>query len=137
MAGSRSGSGRVKPLVLWGTVATSCLFGLLALAGATSALAAIVLFSLIGAGGFTYAVLMAHARIFFPAHLIGRGMTAVNFLFIAGAALIQSGSGWFIASQRAAGLDAAATFANLHWVFAGLLLVSAAVYARTPETATG
>jgi hypothetical protein len=45
-----------------------------------------VLFAAIGAVGFTYAVLMAHARIFLPAHLLGRGMTAVNFLFISGAA---------------------------------------------------
>ncbi len=129
--------GRVKPLVLWGTVATAGLFALLALTGGASWLAAVALFSAVGAIGFTYAILMAHARIFFPAHLIGRGMTAVNFLFIAGAALIQSGSGWFIAAQREAGLGAAATFANLHWVFAGLLLVSAAVYGRTPEKATG
>ncbi len=129
--------GRAKPLVLWGTVATGLLFALLALAGGASWLAAVALFSAIGAIGFTYAILMAHARIFFPAHLIGRGMTAVNFLFIAGAALIQSGSGWFIAAQREAGLGAATTFANLHWGFAALLLVSAAVYALTPEKATG
>lgn len=129
--------GRVKPLVLWGTVATAVTFALLALVGAASLPLAIALFALIGAVGFTYAILMAHARIFFPAHLLGRGMTAVNFLFIAGAALVQSGSGWFIASQRAAGLDAASTFANLHWVFAGLLLASAVVYAFTPEKATG
>lgn len=129
--------GRVKPLVLWGTLVTGATFALLALVGASSPILAILLFSLIGAVGFTYAILMAHARIFFPAHLLGRGMTAVNFLFIAGAALIQAGSGWFIASQRAAGLDPAATFANLHWVFAGLLLASAAVYALTPEKAAG
>ena len=129
--------GRVKPLVFWGTAATAGLFALLALAGGVSWIAAVALFSSIGAIGFTYAVLMAHARIFFPAHLIGRGMTAVNFLFIAGAALMQSGSGWFIAAQREAGLGAVATFANLHWVFAGLLLVSAAVYALTPEKAAG
>lgn len=129
--------GRVKPLVLWGTVATGLCFALLALAGGASTALAVALFSLIGAVGFTYAILMAHARIFFPAHLIGRGMTAVNFLFISGAALMQSGSGWFIAAQREAGLGAAATFANLHWVFAALLLVSAAVYARTPEKAGG
>jgi Na+/melibiose symporter-like transporter len=127
--------GRVKPLVLWGTVATGFAFALLALAGAASAALAVVVLSAIGAIGFTYAILMAHARIFFPAHLLGRGMTAVNFLFIAGAALVQSGSGWFIAAQRAAGLDAAATFANLHWLFAALLLVSAAVYAFAPERA--
>lgn len=124
---------RAKPLVLCGTLATGLTFALLALAGARSAWLAIALFALIGAIGFTYAILMAHARLFFPAHLIGRGMTCVNFLFIAGAALVQSGSGWFIAAQRQAGLDAAATFANLHWVFAALLLGSAAVYAFTPE----
>lgn len=125
--------GKVKPLVLWGTIATAATFAFLALAGASSAPLAILLFALIGAVGFTYAILMAHARLFFPTHLLGRGMTAVNFLFIAGAALTQSGSGWFIASRRAAGLDAASTFAHLHWIFAGLLLVSAAIYALTPE----
>lgn len=124
---------QAKPLVLWGTVGTAAAFALLAATGAYSAIAATVLFALIGAVGFTYAILMAHARLFFPAHLIGRGMTAVNFLFIAGAAVAQSGSGWFISGQRAAGLDAATTFAHLHWIFAGLLLASAAIYALTPE----
>ncbi|AMJ61288.1 MFS transporter [Bosea sp. PAMC 26642] len=130
-------AGRIKPLVLWGTVATGFAFALLALAGSASAVLAIVVLSAIGAIGFTYAILMAHARLFFPPHLLGRGMTAVNFLFIAGAALVQSGSGWFIAAQRGAGLDAAATFASLHWLFAALLLVSAAVYAWAPERAEG
>ncbi len=125
--------GRVKPLVLWGTLGTAATFALLAGFGASSAAVPILLFAVIGAVGFTYAILMAHARAFFPAHLLGRGMTAVNFLFIAGAALAQSGSGWFIAGQRVAGLDAAATFAQLHWIFAGLLLASAAVYAFTPD----
>lgn len=124
---------RAKPLVFWGTVGTAATFALLAVAGASSAIVATLLFALIGAIGFTYAILMAHARLFFPAHLIGRGMTAVNFLFISGAALAQSGSGWFIAGQRAAGLDAATTFAHLHWIFAGVLLASAAIYAFTPE----
>jgi predicted MFS family arabinose efflux permease len=129
--------GRVKPLVLWGTVATAVAFALLALMGASSAALAVVLFAAIGAVGFTYAVLMAHARIFLPAHLLGRGMTAVNFLFISGAALLQSGSGWFIATQRASGFDAAATFANLHWGFAALLLGAAVIYAFTPERVEG
>ncbi len=123
---------RSKPLVLWGTVATGACFGCLALLGDNWAYA-IMLFTLIGAIGFTYAILMAHARQFFPEHLIGRGMTTVNFLFIAGAAAIQSGSGWFIAAQRQSGLDATSTFANLHWAFAAMLIVPAAVYALAPE----
>ncbi|MGO4735850.1 MFS transporter [Bosea sp. 2KB_26] len=125
--------GRGKPLVLWGTVLTALCFIALALWGDAHSALAIGLFALIGATGFTYAVLMAHARLFFPEHLIGRGMTFVNFLFIAGAAAIQSGSGWFIAEQRQAGLDAATTFAHLHWGFAALLLVPSAIYAFMPE----
>lgn len=127
-----SRTGRAKAIVAWGTVVTALGFVLLALSGQSSHLTAVALFSLIGAAGFTYAILMAHARQFFPEHLIGRGMTFVNFLFIAGAAAVQSASGWFIAEQRAAGLDAAATFANLHWAFAVLLLVSVAIYALAP-----
>ncbi len=131
--GLEKSSGRAKPFVLWGTVVTALAFVLLATVAATSAALAVALLALIGAAGFTYAVLMAHARVFFPEHLLGRGMTFVNFLFIAGAGLVQSGSGWFIAAQRQSGLDAATTFANLHWIFAGLLLLSAAIYAFTPE----
>lgn len=124
---------RSKPLVLWGTVLTGIAFAALAIRGGSDYAHAVALFALIGAAGFTYAILMAHAKLFFPAHLIGRGMTFVNFLFIAGAAAIQYGSGWLIAAQGEAGLDEATTFANLHWVFAALLLLSAAVYAFTPE----
>jgi hypothetical protein len=94
---------------------------------------AVTLFAIVGGTGFTYAILMAHARVFFPDHLVGRGMTFVNFLFIAGAAMVQFGSGWLIAAQRAAGHDPATAFANLHWVFAALLLASTAVYLFTPE----
>ncbi len=94
---------------------------------------AVTLFAIVGGTGFTYAILMAHARIFFPEHLVGRGMTFVNFLFIAGAAAVQFGSGWLIAVQRGAGHGAATAFANLHWVFAALLLASTAIYLMTPE----
>jgi MFS family permease len=125
--------GRSKALVAAGTIATGIGFALLALLGARSPVVSAVLFAVVGATGFTYAILMAHARIFFPEHLVGRGMTFVNFLFIAGAGLIQWGSGWFIEAQRAGGRDAAGAFANLHWSFAVLLLLSAAIYLFTPE----
>ena len=75
--------GRSKPLVLWGTVRTAV--GLRPARGDRRILGNRWRSSssrLIGAIGFTYAILMAHARLFFPAHLLGRGMTFVNFLFI-------------------------------------------------------
>lgn len=129
--------GRAKPLVLWGSAATGACFAWLAMLGPGSHVTAILIFILIGVVGFTYAILMAHARIFFPEHLIGRGMTFVNFLFIGGAAAVQSGSGWLIAAKRTAGEGPVATFATLHWVFAILMIAACAIYALTPERSEG
>lgn len=120
--------GRAKPLVFWGTLVTAACFGMLALAGSVELWLAIVLFALIGGVGFTYAILMTHMRVFFPPHLMGRGMTFANFLFIAGAALMQSASGWLIADLREAGGGPVESFAALHWLFAVVLLVIAAIY---------
>ena len=59
-------------------------------------------------------------------------MTTMNFLFIAGAAALQAGSGWLIAAERAMGMTPAATFGALHWLFAALLAGAAAIYAFAP-----
>ncbi|MCO4052596.1 MAG: MFS transporter [Bosea sp.] len=125
-------AGGPKPTVLWSTALTGLLFAALALSGHMGGLWAVVLFAAIGLAGFNYAIIMAHARGFFPDHLIGRGMTTMNFLFIAGASAVQVASGWFIAVEREAGLEPAAIFANLHWLFAALLAVSVAIYAKAP-----
>ena len=124
--------GGPKPTVLASTVAIAALYALLAASGHLGGLWATALFAAIGFAGFSYAILMAHARLFFPEHLIGRGMTTMNFLFIAGAAALQAGSGWLIAAERAMGMTPAATFGALHWLFAALLAGAAAIYAFAP-----
>lgn len=124
--------GGPKPTVLLSVAGLAALYAVLAASGHLGGLWAASLFALIGFVGFSYAILMAHARLFFPDHLIGRGMTTMNFLFIAGAAALQAGSGWFIAAERAMGLTPTATFANLHWAFAAILVVSVAIYALAP-----
>lgn len=129
--------GGPKPTVLASTAVSAVLFAVLAMTGHVSGVWAIVLFAAIGICLFNYAILMAHARLFFPENLIGRGMTTMNFLFIAGTSAVQVSSGWFIATERAAGLPPANVFADLHWLFAGLLLLSVAVYARAPARPPG
>ncbi len=126
-------TGRQKELALGGVSIMALAYVALAALGDWSGTVAIMLFSAIGLFGFTYAIIMAHARFFFPAHLIGRGMTAMNFLFIAGAALVQAGSGRFIAAQTTQGVGAAQTYANLHLVFAAILAFSIAVYVFAPR----
>lgn len=121
-----------KPTVLWSALIASALFALLALVGHRSGAGSVTLFAAIGFAGFSYAILMAHARLFFPDHLIGRGMTFMNFFFIAGASALQAGSGWLIAAGKRAGLDPATAFAQLHWTFAAILAASVAIYALAP-----
>jgi predicted MFS family arabinose efflux permease len=87
---------------------------------------AILLMALLGGFGMTYGVLMAHGRSFVPDHLLGRGITLLNVLFIGGAGLLQPFSGALMAGmQDAAPSDA---YASLHLVFAGLLAAGLIVY---------
>ncbi|MGL4325439.1 MAG: MFS transporter [Beijerinckiaceae bacterium] len=124
--------GGPKNTVLAGNVIFAALYAALAMAGHWSAAGAVILFSLIGLVGFNYGILMAHARLFFPDHLIGRGVTFMNFFFIAGAAFVQAASGWLIGTNKAAGMSPAASFAQLHWWFAGTLVVCVALYTLSP-----
>ncbi|MBN8635879.1 MAG: prolipoprotein diacylglyceryl transferase [Anaerolineae bacterium] len=124
--------GGPKPTVLYGNIVFAALYAALALFGDRSAFIAVTLFALIGLAGFNYGILMAHARLFFPDHLIGRGVTFMNFFFIAGAAVVQALSGWLIGANRAAGIAPAASFAELHWWFAGTLALCVALYMASP-----
>ena len=49
--------------------------------------------AMLDATGMTYGVLMAHGRSFVPDHLLGRGITLLNVLFIGGAGVLQPLSG--------------------------------------------
>lgn len=124
--------GRAKLLTIGGNLAIAAMLAGLAWTGRQPPVLAVAAFVAIGLAGFSYTILMAHARPFFPDALVGRGMTLLNFLFIGGAAAVQAGSGWLIDLGRAEGLDAAGAFARMHWVLAAALAVSTLVYAATP-----
>ncbi|CAA9328831.1 MAG: hypothetical protein AVDCRST_MAG90-1405 [uncultured Microvirga sp.] len=121
--------GGAKPTVLIGSVLTGASFLLLAVVS-VSALEAVVLLSAVGGFGLTYGLLMAHARQFFPDHLLGRGVTLLNFIFISGAGIIQALSGLFM--EAATNRPAAEGFAQLHLSFGALVLAATAIYAFTP-----
>ena len=80
----------------------------------------------------SYAILMAHARQFIPAELLGQGVTFMNFVFIAGAGLTQWCSGLFVQASERAGLQSSLTFGRLYVAFGVLLLVSLAFYWFAP-----
>jgi sugar phosphate permease len=84
--------------------------------------------AMISAFGTTYAVLMAHGRTFLPDHLLGRGITLMNFIFMTGAAVVQLVSGRVVDALKTAGYGSADVFATLHLGFGIVLLLATLVY---------
>jgi MFS family permease len=117
--------GTRKWIVFGGVAVTAICFALLALPGLPLA-AAIAMMGLIGGFGMTYGVLMAHGRSFVPDHLLGRGITLLNVLFIGGAGVLQPLSGALMA--RLQDHPPAEAYATLHLIFAGLLVAGLVIY---------
>ena len=134
---SSASSVDAKRTAVIGSAVTAAAYLALAGFGAQSAAASVALIGLIGGAGLTYGIIMAHARLFFPRHLIGRGVTFMNFIFISGAGIIQWISGQFINASERAGLDAGERYATLYGAF-GLLVAAAfgAVSVRIGATGT-
>ena len=118
--------GTRKWVVFGGVTITALCFAALALPG-LSLTAAIIIIGLLGGFGMTYGVLMAHGRSFVPDHLLGRGITLLNVLFIGGAGVLQPLSGALM--KRLADVPPEQAYATLHLIFAGLLASSLVVYA--------
>jgi MFS family permease len=117
--------GTRKWIVFGGVAVTALCFALLALPGLPLA-GAIVTMGLIGCFGMTYGVLMAHGRSFVPDHLLGRGITLLNVLFIGGAGILQPLSGALM--TRMQDHPPAEAYATLHLIFAGLLVAGLVIY---------
>lgn len=122
-----------KRTVLVGSLVAAPAFLALGAIPQLSTGAAVVLLSLIGGFGMTYGILMTHARAFFPEHLLGRGITFMNFIFIGGAGIVQAVSGLFMKAAAAGGVTPEAAFGRLHLAFGLMLLVATAIYATAPS----
>ena len=127
--------GSPKRTVAAGSLLTALSLAALGAFGHLSAMAAVLIFAAIGAFGMTYGIMMAHARAFFPPELLGRGVTLMNFVFIAGAGVVQWISGRFVKATTDSGWPPAEVFATLHLGFAAVLAVATVVYMFTPARA--
>ena len=117
--------GTNKWIVATGTAITAVCFLYLGL-GSPSTSSAILTLSLLGASGLTYGVLMAHGRSFVPDHLLGRGLTLMNILFIGGAGIVQPISGAVMNQMK--DLPVADGYATLHFAFGMALVITLAIY---------
>lgn len=124
---------RPRGIVVGGAAATTAGFaGLLAWPAEGLVLASLLLIA-IGACGSTYAVMMAHGRVYVPARLTGRGVTFLNFVNFVGVGCIQAASGQIVEQGAAAGLTSAATYALLFALLGALLAVSLLIYLLARE----
>lgn len=122
-----------RKVVLVANIVCALAFLLLGLWQDAPLAGAIALVGLAGISGVTYAVLLAHGRLFMPAHVIGRGITFINFVSIGGTGVAQLLSGMAVERMKAAGLAPASTFSALHLAFALVLVVAVVFYLRSPE----
>jgi len=98
-----------------------------------SYLSAVITVAAIGFFGSSFAVIMAHARSFFPPHLTGRGVTLINLFGIGGVGVFQFITGRIFATSSATPTDPAAPYATLFLFFAVLLLLGSAIYAFSED----
>lgn len=86
-----------------------------------------VSFVVIGFFGAGYAVQVAHGKSFVPKHLMGRGVTLLNFFSIGGAGLMQAISGGVVAFAASSG-GVAAGYQALFQFYTMTLFFALAIY---------
>ncbi len=111
-------------------------FALVALAGIgqVSQRLATTLIVIVGFFGANYAVMMTHARAYYPAHLTGRGVTLMNFFSIGGVGLMQWLTGRLVAGQ---GEPPAAAYAMLFGFYAAVLSAALLIYLFSRDAKPG
>lgn len=98
--------GRRKALIAWGnSLVLLCLVILIAVPGLSSGMA-IALLAGIGLFGASYPVLIGQAREQCPPHLMGRGVTLMNFFGIGGAGVMQLVTGRIFDGQAGRMIEA-------------------------------
>ena len=115
-----------KWVVFYGNLIVLCALAALIIWPISSVTTATIIFTLIGVCGTSYGVLMAHGRAFLPSHLVGRGVTLLNFCSIFGAGLVQFASGQVISLRPDP--SSAHSYQLLFGVYALLLLIALMAY---------
>jgi len=120
--------GTRKWVLVAGNLAAVAALLALGLAPGWSVLAAGVLLAAVGFFGASFPLVMAHARSYYPPHLIGRGVTLANFLAIGGVGVLQIVSARVHGGVAASGAGPEAAYRALFLFFGGLLLAGVVVY---------
>lgn len=119
--------GSHKRVVIAGNAVLCLALAALALNPSAGLWQATALLAAVGFFGSSFPVIVAHGRAFFPAHLMGRGVTTVNLVSITGVAMAQFASRPIFEAASAAG-GAVAAYRVLFLFFLVPILVGLSVY---------
>ena len=119
--------GTRKWVAVGGNLISLAAIALLAVNTVSSITTTTVLLVVIGVCGMGYGLLMAHARAFLPPHLVGRGVTLMNFFSIGGVALMQFATGGVVTASLVPG-EPAGAYAALFGFYAAVLALSLLIY---------
>lgn len=122
--------GSRKWVVFAGNLGCAVALGALALMPEAGMITSVALMAAVGLFGASFPVMIAHARGFFPPHLMGRGVTLMNLFGIGGVGVMQFASG-----QLHAGARTAPSYATLFVFFALTLAVGLIIYLFSKDTA--
>ena len=129
--------GGVKRTVVAGTAVAAFAWASIGLLGDGSRPLAVAGLLVAGCLGSPFALVMAHARSFLPAHLIGTGVTLMNLFFMGGVATTQWISGRAVEAALAAGTPPATIYGTLFTVFGVALALAVGIYATATPERTG
>ena len=117
-----------KWIVFWGNMSGAAALFLLLYYPSHSVWFSIAILASIGLFGSSFAVLIAHARSFFPPHLTGRGVTLLNLFGIGGVGIMQSLSGQVHGVALVDATDPAKPYQALFLFFGLAILIGAGIY---------
>lgn len=123
--------GTRKWVVFTGNALTFVALLVLALIPTQTVWSVIAIFTAIGFFGTSFPMMMAHARGFFPEHLVGRGVTLMNLFGIGGVGVFQYVTGQIYSSG--ASLDAVDRFGNIFWLYALIAGTGVLIYAFSKD----
>ncbi len=121
-----------KWVVITGNLLMAAVMGFLAVYLLSGVIITTILFILVCMLGLSYGVMMAHAKAFYPSHLLGRGVTLMNFFSIGGSGLMQLLSGYVYDASIVVG-DPAAGFQTLFWFYTVVATVAVVFYFFTQD----
>lgn len=125
--------GRQKPTIAFGMSIACIILLVMSVFPAPSLTVTIALFVILGAASGSSSMLTVHGYAFYPANAIGRGMSVLNIVVLAGSLAFHVVTGFLMDGMAAAGVPNDSAFRILFFLHATCLLIGLFFYRKAKE----